>query len=131
MEDHLKFSFPVSKPYAITKSFGATHDGIDITGDGYDSSIFSMNDGTVYKAFYDSMNGNQIIIKHDNNIYSVYSHLNRILVEVNENIKNKQKIGTMGSTGMSTGVHLHFSIWNGEPYRGGVPIDPITIFDNK
>lgn len=127
MEDHLKFSFPVSKPYAISKTFGATHDGIDITGDGYDSSIFSTESGIVYKAFYDSIHGNQIIIKHSNNMYSVYSHLNRILVDVNQEVRNRQKIGTMGSTGMTTGVHLHFSIWNGEPYNGGIPIDPVNI----
>ena len=130
MNDHLKFSFPVSKPYAISKTFGATHDGIDITGNGYDSSIFSAEDGIVYKAFYDSIHGNKVIIKHDNNMYSVYSHLNRILVDANDKVKNKQKIGTMGSTGMTTGVHLHFSIWNGEPYQGN-PIDPMTIFNNK
>lgn len=111
----LNFSFPVKAPYEISKYYGEKHQGIDIVGQGYNSPILSISDGDVYKSFYDSIYGNQIIIRHQNDIYSMYSHLSNILVEQGTKVNKGQKIGTMGSTGMTTGVHLHFSIFTGDP----------------
>ncbi len=49
-----------------------------------------------------------ILIQHDKSISTIYSHLNKIFVKSGQNIKRGQLIGTMGSTGRTTGVHLHF-----------------------
>lgn len=131
MDKELQFLLPVKSPYKLTKNFGNDHDGVDITGDGYNSPIFASESGKVYKAFYNDIRGNQIILYHGNNIYTVYSHLNRIDVLEGQEVKRKQRIGTMGSTGMTTGVHLHFSIWNKEPYVEGNPLNPLDYIKLK
>jgi len=121
----LNFSFPVKAPYEISKYYGENHKGIDIVGQGYNSPILSTSDGYVYKTSYDSMYGNQIIIRHQNNIYSIYSHLNNILVMQGTEVDKGKKIATMGSTGMTTGVHLHFSIFTGDPLSEVTFEDPL------
>lgn len=114
--------WPTLTPYIISSPYGwrwgTLHDGTDITGTGYGSPIFAANNGVVTKVFYDSTGGNQIYIAHANNIYTVYAHLSKQLVKVGQTVTRGQKIGEMGSTGFSTGTHLHFATWKGVPYRG-------------
>lgn len=85
------------------------HAGIDIAAP-MGTAIYSAFDGKVIKADYDKWNGNFIKIEHENNIMTVYCHCEKLLVKKGDVIKAGQKIATVGSTGSSTGPHLHFEL---------------------
>jgi len=124
--------WPTNKPYIITSPFGwrwgKMHEGVDISGTGHGSPIYAANNGTIEVAGYNSTNGNYIYINHNNGYYTIYAHLSTILVKQGQAVSMGTKIGTMGSTGFSTGPHLHFSIYKGYPYRGGVAINPLRFY---
>jgi murein DD-endopeptidase MepM/ murein hydrolase activator NlpD len=63
--------------------------------------------------------GQQIVIDHGNGFKTRYAHLSKILVKAGQSVKRGEKIGLVGSTGRSTGPHLHFEI-----IKGGVRVDP-------
>ncbi len=110
--------------------WGTLHDGTDIAGCGFNSNIFAAQSGTVMKIGSDSMNGQHIVIDHHNGYYTQYNHLcsGCYYVSVGQNVTKGQVIGGMGRTGYATGVHLHFSIWKGVPYRGGVALNAMNFY---
>ena len=124
------YSWPTNSPFIITSRFeyrwGTFHKGIDISGTGYKSPIYSIADGEVYSTGYGSSEGNYVVIKHSDSLYSQYMHLAAIYVKKGQQVSRTQKIGAMGSTGFSTGVHLHLGIWlDAPPYQqGSVVVDP-------
>ena len=103
----------------ITSSFGVRthpidgelrfHAGVDIAND-VGTPIYSAFDGVVKVATYDQWNGYYLKIIHDNEIMTVYCHCNKLLVKEGDKVKSGQKIAEMGSTGSSTGPHLHFEL---------------------
>ncbi len=108
----------ISSPFGYR--WGVLHDGTDIAGCGYGSNIFAAQAGTVETVSYNEINGKYIIINHHNGYYSYYGHLSSQSVKVGQTVSKGQVIGTMGKTGFATGVHVHFAIWSGFPYRGKV-----------
>ncbi len=94
----------------LTQRFWSGHSGIDI-GNRTGTPIRAADAGYVVLAGRDTFGyGNQILIDHGNGYYTRYAHLNTVLVRAGQSVKKNQKIGTMGSTGRSTGPHLHFEI---------------------
>lgn len=103
----------------ITSTFGVRkdpftnrarfHSGMDIAGD-TGNPVFATADGTVTYAGFDGENGNNIWISHGNGITTHYSHLSKILVEPGTKVRKGDLIGKMGSTGRSTGPHLHYEV---------------------
>ncbi len=103
----------------ITSSFGLRnhpitgelrfHAGVDIAAN-EGTPIYSSYDGTVIKSTYDSWNGNYLKIKHENNIMTVYCHCKELKVKKGDTVKAGQVIATIGSTGSSTGPHLHYEL---------------------
>ncbi len=94
--------------------WGDFHDAIDIRGcGGLGSPIFAANDGVVFFAGKSHLYnpGIHIRIDHQNGYYTSYLHLSKVNVSVGQVVKRGQKIGEMGSTGRSSGVHLHFSVY--------------------
>ncbi|WP_442594619.1 peptidoglycan DD-metalloendopeptidase family protein [Neobacillus sp. D3-1R] len=89
------------------------HKGVDIASH-LNTPIFSVDDGTVTKSYYSDTYGQVIFIKHNNNFETVYAHLNKRLVKEGDQVKKGEKIGQMGNTGSSTGVHLHFEVHQNE-----------------
>ena len=85
------------------------HKGIDIALD-EGEPIYAIFDGEIIEATYDQWNGNYIKIKHDNNIISVYCHCSELFVEKGDIIRGGEIIAEVGSTGQSTGPHIHFEI---------------------
>ncbi len=83
------------------------HAGVDIAND-TGTPIYAAFDGVISVSDYDSWNGYYLKITHDNNIMTVYCHCSKLLVKKGETVKAGQKIAEMGSTGSSTGPHLHF-----------------------
>ncbi len=85
------------------------HAGVDIAAK-EGTPIYSSFDGTVIKSTYDSWNGNYLKIKHENNIMTVYCHCKELKVKKGDKVKAGQVIATIGSTGSSTGPHLHYEL---------------------
>ncbi len=107
-----RFAWPTRGTF--TQQFWSGHSGIDVanrTG----TPILAADAGYVVMAGRDTWGyGNQVVIDHGNGFKTRYAHLNTILVKAGDVVKKNQKIGTMGSTGRSTGPHLHFEvIYNG------------------
>ena len=111
----------------ISTYFSSSHEGIDIYG-GANTPIVASRAGTVCRVVHGDIAGvylgagNAVVIDHGNGVYSHYAHLNSTAVSVNQYVDAGTVIGYMGSTGNSTGVHLHFAIANNS-YGGGGRID--------
>jgi murein DD-endopeptidase MepM/ murein hydrolase activator NlpD len=98
-------------PITHTRKF---HSGIDIAAS-YGVSIEAANSGTVIYAGWNGGYGNTVIIDHGAGVSTLYAHTSRILVSVGESVKGGEVIAKVGSTGLSTGPHLHFEVRkNGE-----------------
>jgi murein DD-endopeptidase MepM/ murein hydrolase activator NlpD len=85
------------------------HDGLDIAAN-HGNSVYAYTDGRVIEAGWNGGYGNCVLIDHGNGLKTRYAHLSRINVKVGQKIKTGQKIGAVGSTGNSTGPHLHFEV---------------------
>ena len=118
----------VSSPFGYR--WGTLHDAIDIAGCGYGSNIFAAKDGVVVQSSYKYDNGEYVTIDHGNGYYSLYAHMvsGSRRVRVGDYVVKGQVIGSMGMTGAATGVHVHFAIWRGYPYRGGTPLNPLAFY---
>lgn len=104
-----RFAWP-AKGYISSgfgKRWGRMHQGIDIAGSG---SIVAADNGRVISAGWNGGYGNCVIIDHGNGFQTLYGHMKSISVKVGQVVSKGQKIGVMGSTGNSTGVHLHFEV---------------------
>ncbi|MBO0449868.1 M23 family metallopeptidase [Enterococcus sp. MJM12] len=112
----LEGSLNVSSPFGWRQMplGGGTehHDGIDLTGS-TGQTVMAARDGVVVEAGFDASCGNHVIVKHDNGYYTYYFHLTSIEVSNGANVSVGQRIGGMGTTGNSTGVHLHFGVATG------------------
>ena len=82
------------------------HTGMDL-GAAQGSNIYAMKGGTITRAAYDSGYGNFVVIEHDNGIRTLYAHCSKLKVKAGESVKKGQVIALVGSTGNSTGPHLH------------------------
>lgn len=94
------------------------HKGIDLAAP-EGTRVYACKGGTVAIASYDNIYGNYIILDHENKTQSVYAHLSAMLVETGEDVARGTVIGRVGTTGASTGPHLHFEI-----RVNGAPQDP-------
>lgn len=115
----------------ITSRFGSResirsypHNGLDIAAP-YGTKVKSATDGTVTFSGYNGSYGNLVIIGCGNGVEIYYGHCSKLLVNVGENIKAGDIIGEVGSTGNSTGNHLHFEI-----KVNGTSVDPQNYIYN-
>lgn len=114
------FVWPTSG--SITQRFVWYHRAIDIAN-GSGPAVVASSGGRIVAANFSRVGyGNHIIIDHGNGYQVLYGHLAKIYVNLGDNVSLGQAIGQMGSTGRSTGVHLHFEI-----IKDGEKIDPLTI----
>ncbi|MDF2558290.1 MAG: peptidase [Bacillales bacterium] len=96
--------------------WGAYHKGLDIARPS-NYTIKAADNGTVTFAGWDSGYGNKIEINHNNGLKTVYAHLKSLSVSSGQVVSKGQQIGVMGSTGNSTGVHLHFEVYENGALR--------------
>lgn len=90
------------------------HSGLDIVADGEDKSVYAARAGTVIKCGVDPKGwGNFLIVRHTDGHEVCYAHLKEFAVKQGQVISEGEKIGIQGSTGNSTGPHLHFEVWAG------------------
>lgn len=121
--------WPVPSSYRITSQYGkrsdpitgvwSNHGGTDI-GASYGASIVSANDGVVIFAGWHYSYGNYTIVDHGGGIATVYAHASKLLVTKGQAVTRGEKIAQVGSTGYSTGNHLHFEV-----RINGVRTDPM------
>lgn len=107
-----------SDPFTGVRTF---HTGIDLaapTG----TLIKASLDGKVATAGYSPVYGNYVIISHDGGYQTLYGHMSSIIAKRGQTVLQGGSIGRVGSTGYSTGSHLHFSV-----YKGGNTIDPFSV----
>ena len=112
------------------------HNGVDIAC-AANTPIYAAADGTVVNADTAAHNdgyGNRVVLRHADGRATLYAHMvSPALVKVGQAVKRGQLIGKVGSTGMSTGPHLHFSLFDNydkKPniYYSGEPLDPVAVF---
>lgn len=114
----------VTSNYGYRAKFGRMHKGIDLHIKSNDT-IYAAFDGKVRLTNYEARGyGNYVIIRHPNDLETVYGHLNKFLVKPDQVVKAGDPIALGGSTGRSTGPHLHF-----ETRYMGYAINPSAIFD--
>ncbi len=109
----------VSSPYG--PRWGTFHNGVDLAGP-TGSPILASDGGTVTYAAYDGSYGLKVEIAHGNGNSTLYAHCSEILVNVGDDVYQGQQIAKVGSTGYSTGPHVHFEV-----YLEGTRIDPATV----
>nr|WP_211232381.1 M23 family metallopeptidase [Thermoanaerobacter thermocopriae] len=124
-----KLLWPVPSSSVITSPFGTryhpilkqyrTHTGIDIAAQ-TEASILAAADGQVIFAGYYGGYGYAVIIDHGDGISTLYGHNSALLVKEGDTVKRGQVIAKAGSTGLSTGPHLHFEV-----RKNGVPVNPM------
>lgn len=124
-----QFLWPCPSSKRITSYFGSreqpvagastNHKGIDI-GASYGSDILAAAEGTVVTSTYSSSAGNYIMLSHGGGLYTVYMHSSKLLVSIGQKVTRGQVIAKVGSTGFSTGNHLHFGV-----RKNGTYVNPL------
>lgn len=128
-----EFTWPTPSCYNITSSFSPRrknpvtgiwkrHTGTDI-GAAYGAAIVAANAGTVTLAGWNSGYGNCVIIDHGGGKATLYAHMSSYSVSTGQTVSKGQRIGSVGSTGNSTGPHLHFEV-----LINGTAVDPMQFF---
>lgn len=127
------FKIPLRGAYAVTSRYGwrsdpftgnrSFHNGVDLViyrG----APVYSALEGRVISTGYSTTYGNYVIVRHHSGYQTLYGHLNSILTSNGQYVTPATKIGTVGSTGRSTGPHLHFTV-----YKNGATINPSTVLN--
>lgn len=99
------------------------HTGVDFAA-ASGTTVKAVGPGTVVSAGWAGSYGNEVVIKHDDGQYSQYAHLSSLAVSAGQSVGGGDQIGLSGSTGNSTGPHLHFEIRTGPSY--GSDVDPLA-----
>lgn len=130
------WQYPFKSGYTKTSDFGRRrlggsddyHKGVDLVGKG-SKHIYPINNGTV--AWVKSQNsgyGNHLLIDHGGGVWSLYAHLSNVYVKSGQVVNKNTILGVEGSTGNSTGSHLHLEV---RKSASGSQIDPITFLNNN
>ncbi len=120
-------TWPVPYTHRVVSTYqmrwGKMHNGIDISSSGIrGQSIVAADGGTVtYVKYHNYGYGYHLMIDHGNGMSTLYAHCNTILVSPGQKVAKGQVIATVGTTGDSTGNHLHFEV-----YRNGSRVDPLS-----
>ncbi len=116
----------ISSPYGYrTHPITGTrklHKGLDISAS-KGNPVIAAASGTVVKSYFSSSYGNYVVISHGGGMMTAYAHMTRRMVSAGQHVSAGQQIGTVGSTGNSTGPHLHFEV-----YMNGSTINPMNYF---
>ena len=128
------FKKPLHSTYYITSRYGwrdnpflngsrSFHNGMDMAAP-KGTAVYAALNGQVTATGYSTVYGNYVIIRHHAGYQTLYGHMNTILTSKGSFVSPSSKIGTVGNTGMSTGPHLHFTV-----YKNGATINPAGLLD--
>ena len=115
-----RISSGFGRRHSPTAGASSYHKGIDIAVPS-GTPIVAAESGTVVTAAYSSSAGNYVMISHGNRLYSVYMHCSKLAVTEGDSVKRGQVIAYAGSTGISTGSHLHFGV-----SKNGTYVNPLS-----
>ena len=140
-QDHLSWlealpiGFPIQADFRLTSGFGirndpftgalAMHEGLDFSAE-VGTPVLATAPGVVIRSEWDNGYGNVIEIKHAENFLTRYAHLSKRFVTENSTVQNGTHIGNVGSTGRSTGPHLHYEI-----FQNGRVLNPMQVLPVK
>jgi len=125
LETKKSIQYPVD-PVIITQGYKLLHPGLDLDGTTGDP-IRPIMDGKVEAISHSKYGyGNAILIDHGNEFTSLYAHLSKILVQLNQEVTTETIIGEMGATGHAMGDHLHLEIRD-----AGKPINPSSVLRHE
>lgn len=116
---------PLGSRYTGIKGASTNHAGIDIGRVYYTTQAVAAKAGTVIISAYNQYRGNYVVISHGSGNTTTYQHLSKRSVEVGQYVAQGQVVGITGSTGVSSGPHLHFEI-----SEGGKIVDPLKYLTN-
>ena len=129
----MPYAMPVTSSFRFTSGYGyrrdpkgggrRLHKGIDLAGP-RGTPIYATAEGVVVSARNESGYGNTVRIRHDFGFETVYAHQSRLHVREGQQVSRGERIGDMGSTGRSTGVHLHYEV-----HLHGQPVNPMTYLE--
>lgn len=108
-----------SSPFSGQRSY---HTGVDMASP-QGTAVYAALAGTVSSVGYNNVYGNYIIITHHSGYKTLYAHLSAVLVTQGRYVTTETRIGKVGSTGMSTGPHLHFTV-----YKNGKLVNPAALW---
>jgi murein DD-endopeptidase MepM/ murein hydrolase activator NlpD len=127
------YSMPITSSFRFTSGFGNRHDpkgrgrrmheGVDLASS-RGTPIFATADGVVISSKRESGYGNVVRVRHDFGFETVYAHLSKLRVASGQKLSRGDRIGDMGSTGRSTGVHLHYEV-----HLNGRPVNPMPYLE--
>lgn len=127
----LPIGLPIQNEFRLTSGFGlrndpftgslAMHEGIDFSAE-IGTPVVAPAKGQVVRSEWDSTYGNVVEIKHAENFLTRFAHLSKRSVTVNTSVQSGALIGNVGSTGRSTGPHLHYEI-----FQNGKVLNPMTV----
>lgn len=107
---------------SVSQKFSFFHPGWDIVAP-YGESVYPLIDGVVIETNTLSWGyGRYIVISHSDGFQTLYAHLSKIEVKVGEKVTKEKVIGQIGTSGWSSGPHLHFEVW-----QDGKPLNPIEV----
>ncbi len=122
----LEGKFRISSPFGVKRyvngRFVGFHKGVDIAAP-YGTPVRASLSGKIVLARKLILTGNTVIIDHGEGLMTLYAHLSKIFVKKGEFVRQGQNIGKVGSTGRSTGPHLHFGV-----YLRDIAVDPLQFF---
>ncbi len=109
----------------ISRAFSKSHPAIDIVVPA-GTPVVACMDGNVVESGFSNYLGFYVKLRHNGGFYSIYGHMRRIFVKSGKSVKKGEVIGEVGSTGKTTGPHLHF-----EMLKDGEPFNPAFIYFTK
>ena len=121
----VKIRYPTEK-VRINQGYSYFHWGLDLGGNLGDS-VYPVMAGTVEQVEQSKFAyGNSILVDHGSGLKSLYAHLHTINIQVGDNVYTKEPIGQVGSTGYSTGPHLHLEV-----YKNSRAVDPRSVLETQ
>lgn len=117
-----RFAWPTHG--VITQKFYWYHPGIDIANPAAPDVLAADSGKVIFSGWDNTGYGNMVLIDHGNGYKTRYGHMQRLYVVVGQTVSRGAALGKMGSTGHSTGTHLHFEI-----YKGGTRINPLSVLN--
>jgi len=90
------------------------------------TEVYACREGTVQEIGYNALYGNYVLLKHEGGWTSLYGHLSAVLTVLHKNLQSGSLLGRVGSTGQSTGPHLHFEL-----RQNGKPLNPANVLPTR
>lgn len=120
------YAIPIAQPITVTSEFGWRvhpitgaanfHNGIDLVNGNPTTPLYAADAGKVVVSGFFASYGNYVVLEHANGLFTGYAHNSSNAVSVGQTVTRGQQVGNMGSTGDSTGPHLHFQFMRNGPW---------------